>query len=339
MNVARLSSDWHERYGHDIVLAETFVDAERAGTCYRAAGWVALGVTKGFRRIGTDYQRHGIIHTYLLKPLMENVPAFLCGPALPVDRPLRWIDATDLPVDGEHGLFALLQRRIADPRNPSGRRYPLSCLLGLLVAGLIAGNQTVEDIATWARQLPESVLQRFRCRYSRKYRAYRAPCANASRYVLQDIDPAEVERIAVEWLGACGINTTNTVIAIDGKTVCGAVNAQGEAPKLVSMYVPDAGVVIDQAACRRDHDEAPTARDLIDRHDLTGSLVTADAGHTNPESAQQIRKEGATTCLPSKGTSPAFWLQWSRRSTPQTLPAFSSMNNSTGSTVEMNSVL
>ncbi len=46
--VRRLSSDWQSRYGHPIHLLETFVERERfMGTCYRAAGWIAVGDTAG----------------------------------------------------------------------------------------------------------------------------------------------------------------------------------------------------------------------------------------------------------------------------------------------------
>jgi Domain of unknown function (DUF4338) len=44
----RLSCDWQRRYGHPIHLLETFVERERfTGTCYRAAGWIAVGDTAG----------------------------------------------------------------------------------------------------------------------------------------------------------------------------------------------------------------------------------------------------------------------------------------------------
>jgi hypothetical protein len=44
----RLSADWDRLYGHPIYFAETFVDPQRfAGTCYRAANWIALGITTG----------------------------------------------------------------------------------------------------------------------------------------------------------------------------------------------------------------------------------------------------------------------------------------------------
>jgi hypothetical protein len=46
--VRRLSQDWQSRYGHPIHLLETFVERGRfSGTCYRAAGWTAVGDTTG----------------------------------------------------------------------------------------------------------------------------------------------------------------------------------------------------------------------------------------------------------------------------------------------------
>ena len=44
----QLSDDWERVYAHPIYFTETFVDPERnRGTCYRAANWTALGLTKG----------------------------------------------------------------------------------------------------------------------------------------------------------------------------------------------------------------------------------------------------------------------------------------------------
>ena len=43
-----LSADWEMYHCHRIVLVETFVDTERFnGTCYKAANWQFLGLTKG----------------------------------------------------------------------------------------------------------------------------------------------------------------------------------------------------------------------------------------------------------------------------------------------------
>ena len=44
----RLAGDWWRVYRQALVLAETFVDSERfAGTCYRAANWACLGLSRG----------------------------------------------------------------------------------------------------------------------------------------------------------------------------------------------------------------------------------------------------------------------------------------------------
>jgi hypothetical protein len=47
----RLSDDWQQKYGHPILLVETFVERQRfRGTCYRAANWLRVGETTGRSR-------------------------------------------------------------------------------------------------------------------------------------------------------------------------------------------------------------------------------------------------------------------------------------------------
>ena len=44
----RLPAEWERAYGHPVYFAETFVDTTlHRGTCYRAANWVPMGMTKG----------------------------------------------------------------------------------------------------------------------------------------------------------------------------------------------------------------------------------------------------------------------------------------------------
>lgn len=47
----RLSADWQKKYGHPILLVETFVEQGRfAGTSYKASNWLRLGTTQGRSR-------------------------------------------------------------------------------------------------------------------------------------------------------------------------------------------------------------------------------------------------------------------------------------------------
>jgi hypothetical protein len=44
----RISADWEGKYGHPIVLLETFVEQARfRGTCYQADNWIRVGQTRG----------------------------------------------------------------------------------------------------------------------------------------------------------------------------------------------------------------------------------------------------------------------------------------------------
>ena len=47
----RLSADWQARYGHPVLVVETFVDPDQfCGTVYTANGWQELGQTDGWGR-------------------------------------------------------------------------------------------------------------------------------------------------------------------------------------------------------------------------------------------------------------------------------------------------
>jgi hypothetical protein len=51
----RVSTDWEKKYGHPILMLETFVDQRFRGTCYKAANWVRVGRTTGR---GRDDRHH-----------------------------------------------------------------------------------------------------------------------------------------------------------------------------------------------------------------------------------------------------------------------------------------
>lgn len=86
MVMARVARDWGKRYG-EVWLYETFVDRERyRGTCYRAAGWQCLGVTRGYSKKGASYRYHGQQKLYYIYPggeyarrkLQKKLPGHLC---------------------------------------------------------------------------------------------------------------------------------------------------------------------------------------------------------------------------------------------------------------------
>jgi hypothetical protein len=83
-NLRRLSSDWQARYGHRVLLAETFVDAARfRGTCYLASNWQKVGETRGWSRRRVGFVKHGVSKHVLLYPLHRHAVGLLRDHDLP----------------------------------------------------------------------------------------------------------------------------------------------------------------------------------------------------------------------------------------------------------------
>ncbi len=69
----RLARDWQAKYGHGIVLLETFVERERfRGTAYRAANWLAVGATAGRTRQDRHTCIQAPVKDIYLYPLRRN---------------------------------------------------------------------------------------------------------------------------------------------------------------------------------------------------------------------------------------------------------------------------
>jgi hypothetical protein len=76
----RLSNDWQNKYGHPIVLVETFVERDRfKGTAYQAANWIRVGATTGRTRQDQNHDLHRPVKDIYLYPLRPNFQKALCS--------------------------------------------------------------------------------------------------------------------------------------------------------------------------------------------------------------------------------------------------------------------
>lgn len=79
--IARLvPRDWERIYGHRIYYLETFIDPERSrGTCYRAANWVALGLTTGRGKASNSHRPNRSLKQVLAYPVEKQFRRLLEG--------------------------------------------------------------------------------------------------------------------------------------------------------------------------------------------------------------------------------------------------------------------
>src|SRR5215469_2835197 len=104
---------------------------------------------------------------------------------------------------------------IPDPRASSGRRFSLQSVLGIIIAGTLAGRNSVRSIARWARSLKEDDLKLLGI--NRK----KAPTQTTMHEVLVRLDEKSVEQAFSEWLKTFINDDRSLQIAIDGKTLTG----------------------------------------------------------------------------------------------------------------------
>jgi hypothetical protein len=78
-----LPKDFHERYGWQPILVESFVESRFGGHCYRAANWICLGPTQGRGKKGA-HLREGAsplpVKQIWVYPLAADFRRQLCAP-------------------------------------------------------------------------------------------------------------------------------------------------------------------------------------------------------------------------------------------------------------------
>ncbi len=223
----RLAADWPARFGHPLVLLETFVDPARfRGAVYRAANWTCVGRTRGFRRVRGGYSAAPTAPKLVfVRPLVADARARLTRPALhPIDRhggPKAMISADTMRSLPDH--FA----DIDDPRRRQGRRHPLTVVLAIAAGATLCGARGYKAMAEWAADLSPRARERFRCRH--RGGRYEVPSEYVIRDVLVRVDPDQLDRALRRFDAARG--SADDAIAIDGKTMRNAIYADTPPPR------------------------------------------------------------------------------------------------------------
>jgi predicted transposase YbfD/YdcC len=82
------------------------------------------------------------------------------------------------------------------------------------------------------------------------------------------------------------------IINIDGKAMRGTVQENGRNPDIVSAYSPSTGITLATEACEEKSNEIKAVPLLLDKIDIAGKLITADAMSMQKEIIDKIREKG-----------------------------------------------
>jgi hypothetical protein len=287
LNLKRLSTDWENIHGHPVLIAETFVDTSRfQGSCYKAANFIGLGATRGFGKSARRYYQHGHPKTIFVFPLTKHARVRLQHP-FPDDK----------LTGGQTMKMQFTQTQIADlidvllampdPRKKRGKRHMLISILAISICAVLCGARNYAAIADFAKSRTRKQLKKLRCRYDDHSNAYIPPSEPTIRRVLQSCNAEKVDQNLLGWLGSL---CTDTAIAFDGKTLKGAGNGESKV-HLLSAVTHQTAITLAQQQVDSKTNEIPTAKILLEPMNLEGKVITADAMHTQTDTARFIVEE------------------------------------------------
>ena len=96
------------------------------------------------------------------------------------------------------------------------------------------------------------------------------------------------------------------IICIDGKAERGTVLENGRNPDIVSAYSFNTGIILATEVCQAKSNEIKAVPRLIDKLDIAGKIVTADAMSMQRDIIDKIRKKGGDFLIELKANQPSL---------------------------------
>jgi hypothetical protein len=233
----RLSADWQERWGHPVLVVESFVDeSQYRGTCYRACGFEAVGATAGFARDSRDfYVEHGQPKQLYLRELCPRARKLLRQGRLP--KELAGYEAQvagPCPFQAP-ALESLLDRfgALPDSRHGHGLRHRQRFVLACGAVSTLMGACGYRAFENTAKKFTQRQLRALGCRPDEEDGRYYPPSDSTFQRVLKKIDAARVAAIVGAWLAEQEIGALAR-LAVDGKVLRGSGRHDGKPLQLLS---------------------------------------------------------------------------------------------------------
>ena len=200
------------------------------------------------------------------------------------------------------GLLAVFGR-VPDPRKPRGRRHSLAAVLTLATCAVLAGARSFTAIGEWSADAGQAVADLLGI--------VRVPDESTFRRVLAALDADALDTALGAWTAAVTTPPAGTRrrIAVDGKTLRGSRTGDSPGRHLLAALDHGTGVVLGQVAVDTKSNEIPALPILLAGLDLTDVIVTADALHTQRQTASWLVSHQAHYVLTVKTNQPTLYAQ------------------------------
>jgi len=209
-------------------------------------------------------------------------------------------------------------RDIKDPRIERNKIYPLIEVIVITILAIMAFAEGWEDIETYGLA-KKAWLKKFLPLNNG------IPKHDVYRRVFNCLRPEAIEQCFMAWVRDIKQDTTQEIIAVDGKTVRGSFNSQLETSPLhlVSAWATRNRLVLAQVKTQDKSNEITAIPSLLELIALKGCIVTIDAMGCQYKIADYIVEEKADYVFSLKENQPSLYtvksigIVQSTRETPQ----------------------
>ena len=192
-------------------------------------------------------------------------------------------------------VFLSFFKELHDPRQRGKVCYPLDEILLLCLLAVLAGAETITDIAVFGVKKLDLL---------RRFRPFRdgTPTHDHLGDILAALDAEQFQRCFVAWAAAV-TGLPEGVIAIDGKTSrrSGSKTKGKAAIHVVSAFAAHRRVVLGQVKVAEKSNEIIAIPKLLDLLTVEGAIITIDAMGCQREIARKIVEKKADYILALKG--------------------------------------
>ena len=189
-------------------------------------------------------------------------------------------------------------KTINDPRREYGNvRHKLTDILVIGLCTMVCKGEDFTDMEDfgnereeWLRgflELPNGILD-----------------SDTFRQVFERVNPKELSEALYDWLSR--EREKRSVIAVDGKTICGSKNAKHKAYHVVSAFAAENQITLGELAVNEKSNGITAVPELLDLIDVSGGIVTADAMSCQKEIVEKICDKKADYVIALKENQPTL---------------------------------
>jgi predicted transposase YbfD/YdcC len=179
---------------------------------------------------------------------------------------------------------------IPDPRVSDNQSYPLASLLTMILAAILAGANTINQIHQYAT-LKIDIFQRI-------LGIERTPGYLVFWWLLVRLDPQKLQETFLQWIRKLPTTIKERIIAVDGKRLNGASK---QVVHLVSAWETGRGLLLGQVKTEEKSNEITAIPELLKAIDLKGATITIDAAGAQRKIVDLIREKEGNYLIALKG--------------------------------------